>query len=143
MSKTIINSIAEANQWLAAHGESRRVFKTLKSAQLVVAQTEDRIAGKTAPQSPVAPAAAKPANAREGLLAAIEAESRPGAKADLYEKLSQSLLADIKQESDPVKKTELTRAYQRSEKNRGYCLHAEATLDPKAAKTRRIMSMID
>lgn len=85
----------------------------------------------------------RPKGARESLLEAIEAEKSLGAKADLYEKLSASLLEDIKAEPDMVKKTELTRAYARSEKNRAYSLAAEASLDPKAAKARKLMRLVE
>jgi hypothetical protein len=139
MSKEI-KTMEQANKRLSELGQKRHVFKSLKQAQITVEQAEKRASAKT---SAVSAPTAKPANARESLLSAIEAEKQPGAKADLYEKLSQSLLSDIKQESDPVKKTELTRAYQRSEKNRGYCLHAEASLDPKAAQARKFLRMLE
>jgi hypothetical protein len=145
-----LNSIKACTDRLTELGvKGKHVFRTLADAKAAVARVEARQAGKpmlAAPASAKSTAptvAAKSVSARESLLTAIENEKSPGAKADLYAKLSTSYLAEISKTSDQVAKTELMRAYARSEKNRGYCLHAEASLDPKAAKARKLMRVIE
>jgi hypothetical protein len=148
MSKEI-HSIADANNRLAQLGQKRRVFTSLKAAQAAVAAAEKR----KLPPSPYKDPNdgnpnrrnPKPINqsTRESLLAAIDDEKSPGAKADLYAQLSASILAERDATSDMVAKTDLNRAYQRSEANRAYCLHAEASLDPMAAKSRKLMRLVE
>jgi hypothetical protein len=144
-----IRTIKQATDRLRELGvKGNHVFNSLAAAKAALAKVEARRAGKPAMQSAAKPVAAavasRPAvSPREALLSAIEAEQSPGKKADLYGKLSASLLDEMKNEKDSVKNTELARAYQRSEKNRGYCLHAESQLDPKAAKARKLMRFVD
>jgi hypothetical protein len=145
-----LNSIKACTDRLTELGvKGKHVFRTLADAKAAVARVEARQAGKpmlTSPASAKAPApqaTAKPVSPRESLLASIESEKSPGAKADLYAELSASYLTEISKTLDQVAKTELTRAYARSEKNRGYCLHAEASLDPKAARARKLMRVIE
>jgi hypothetical protein len=144
-----IKTIKQATERLKELGvKGNHVFKNLADAKAAVARVEARQVGKPSMQSAAKPVAAAVASKptispRESLLATIEAEQSPGKKADLYGKLSASLLDEMKNEKDSVKKTELARAYQRSEKNRGYCLHAESQLDPKAAKARKLMRFVD
>jgi hypothetical protein len=52
-------------------------------------------------------------------------------------------LQELNAEKDLVKQTEIRRAYQRSELNRGYSLYAEKALNPKAAEARKYLSMIE
>lgn len=144
-----IKTIKQAADRLKELGvKGNHVFKNLADAKAAIAKVEARQAGKPSMKSaakPVAAAAAsKPAvSPRESLLASIEAEQAPGAKADLYGKLSAELLTDISKEQDAVKRTELTRAYTRSEKNRAYCLHAWSQTDPKAAKAAKLLRLVE
>jgi hypothetical protein len=149
-----LNTIKECNDRLAAMGHKRKVFSNLKRAQAYVASMEKvaAVAGKpvvesknwvhnppVASASPTAPKTAK----RTAILSAIESAKSPSELADLYQKLSDNLLADIKSETDLVKQTELRRSFQRSEKNRALSLQAERQLDPNASRARDIMAQLD
>jgi hypothetical protein len=144
-----IKTIRQANDRLAELGHKRQTFSNLKLAQAAVAKAEK--AGKVAKPTIAAikSAVTKVATIaavspiREGLLKAIEAATTPGAKADLYQKLSSSLLEEANKTTDLTKKTELLREFQRSEKNRAYSLLAERQLNPAAAKARKAMRLVD
>lgn len=133
----IITSIKQANDWLASVGEKRHVFKSLKSAQVTVAQTEARTAAKTVTSpNTVAPKAVVTVGE---LKAAISAEKNPGARIDMLESLRSHLVTAISaNKADMVRGTELRRELQRIEKQAAYERMAEATESPAAAKARRI-----
>src|ERR1700737_459679 len=140
---TIIRSIAAANARLNQLGQKSLVFRNLKQAQAAVDAAEKRATIKTpAIAAKVATPGSKPSIGREAIFAAIAGEKSPGLKADLYGKLSASYLDEIKAlpADAMVKKTELTRAFSRAQKNQAYSLSAEASLDPKAARARKMMS---
>jgi hypothetical protein len=143
-----LNSIKACNDRLAALGQKRQVFSNLKNAQAAVAAAEKRHLSRDPnqpnnreprPVSPQATAASK----KEITLKAIADSNDPSELSDLYAKLSAHILNELKTESDAFKRTELTREYQRSEKNRGYSLLAEKQLSPAKAATRKFIAKLD
>jgi hypothetical protein len=143
-----INTIRQANDRLVQLGEKRRVFTDLKTAKATVAQVEKRRLSRD-PNQPNGrdphPIDAKgtAATKKEILIKAIQDSNDPSVLADLYAKLSALILNELKTVSDPAKRTELTREYQRSEKNRGYSLMAESQLNPGASKSRKFLANLD
>jgi hypothetical protein len=138
-----IKTIRQANDWLASVGENRHVFKSLKSAQLTVAQVEKRIASKT--PSAAAPVAATPKASEptsiDSMRAAAKAERDPSKKVDLYEKLSSRLESDLRAESNSLspKAIEIRRELQASQTAEAYSRLAEKTANPGAEKIRKLI----
>jgi hypothetical protein len=136
-------TIKACNEPLAELGHKRQVFSNLKLGQAAVAAAEKK--GKISKPSvaTIKSAAIKATTNRESLLKAIEAATGPSAKADLYEKLSASLLEEMNKTTDLTQKTDLMRQRTRSERNLAYALLAERQLNPAAAKARRTMRLIE
>jgi hypothetical protein len=139
----MFNTIKACNDRLAELGHKRSVFSNLKAAQAAVARAESGVNKPSSKPVSTKPVATKTTSAREKLLADIEATNEPGKKADLYGKLSESLLQEMNAEKDLVRQTELRRQFQRSETNRAYCLQAEKQLNPQAAKARKLMRLLE
>src|SRR5260221_1860505 len=134
-----LKTIKECNDRLASLGEKRQVFKSLKQAQATVEQVEKRVSAKALPAASVKAALKSVLSVRESLIAQISAEQAPRAKAELYGKLSASLLTEIGNEKDAAKKVELTREFMRAQKHEAYCLHAIAQTDPKAVLAAKLL----
>jgi hypothetical protein len=136
-----IKTIRQANDRLAALGQKRQVFSTLKQAQLAGSKAEKKSLTPNKPIKPLNPSGLpdspiKPDNF-ESLKAAATAERDASRKIDLLTALSGRLLNSMNSEKDLSKKTELTREWQRVETQRAQALLAERIANPAAAKARK------
>jgi hypothetical protein len=97
-------TIKACNEPLAELGHKRQVFSNLKLGQAAVAAAEKKGKISNPSVATIKSAAIKATTNRESLLKAIEAATGPSAKADLYEKLSASLLEEMNKTTDLTQK---------------------------------------
>jgi len=165
-----IKTMRQANDRLAALGQKRQVFHSLKQAQATVAQAEQNkpTAPKPFPTRPnprqpnQAPTPkpkvalkdlqAKPPgvgtvitalSAIGSLKAAIKAEANVSAKINLLSDLRSKLLADMTVAKTVDAKNELQREFMATEKKLAYNLLSLKTTDPKAYKAMRWQALAD
>lgn len=131
----------QANDRLAALGQKRQVFTTLKQAQVTVEQAEKRAVKKLVAVAPKATVSAL--TTIQSLKSAIAAEKNPTSKINMLQDLRANLLTSMQSEKNHVKATELQREFMSADKKLAYNLLAERQLDPKAARARRLRDFAD
>jgi hypothetical protein len=136
MSKILIRTLKQGREELAKRGIDAKAM-SIRDMQAAINQADK------APKLAVKlPAIATPAvDALESLKAAAKAERNPTAKANLLQDLSDKLLTKLNSENDAVKATDLRRELQAAQKAQAYALLAERSVDPKAARARRLIDL--
>lgn len=104
-------------------------------SKLAVNKPIPYIVPKGMPDSPIMP------DDIQGLIAAAKSEREPSAKVDLLSQLSAKQYAAMNAETDAVKKTDLMRQWQATQKAETYARLAAREANPKAAKISRLLDL--
>jgi len=134
--KVFFKNLREGRKALADLGVNPG-YMSLKEMAVTYEQELKRRASTSAPAKVATTTAA--VDPIEALSAAAKAERNPTVKADMLGDLSQRLLTKLNATTDAVKQTNIRREWQNAEKARAYALLAERSVDPKAARARRLL----
>ena len=141
----LFNNLTQAQEAAAKLGIDTT---NMRSMAAITAAINKKLAGKRAakpsfphniPQPPQKPTPFDPKkNGLGDLIAAAKSERDIGKKIDLLQELSAKQFAAMQAEQDGIRKTELTRAWQSTERSLAYAKMAQS---PEQARSRRLLDM--
>jgi hypothetical protein len=145
MKPQFIRTLAEGRAELAKLGIHSAGMKSISEMQRAISAAKKKPAkfphGIT-PDNPAKPSPFDPKKDGLGdLIAAAKSERDVSKKVDLLTELSAKQHAAMTAEPEAVKKTDLMRQWQQTEKSRAYALLAERTASPQSAKARRLVDL--